>query len=63
MQLGSRRDLDLRSNFELDPSRSYYAYIFRSVLTRQARWCQNHGSIISNTCVIVETLSLNNAIF
>ena len=56
MQLGSRRDLDLRSNFELDPSRSYYTYMFRSVLTRQARWCQNHGSIISNTCVIVEKL-------
>ena len=56
MQLGSRRDLDLRSNFELDPSRSYYTYMFRSVLIRQARWCQNHGSIISNTCVIVEKL-------
>ena len=24
MQFGSRRDLDLRSNFELDPSRSCY---------------------------------------
>ena len=54
MQLGSRRDLDLRSNFGLDLSRS--CYMFRCVLTRQTRWCQNHCSIISNTYVIVEKL-------
>ena len=31
-------------------------YIFRCVLTRQTRWCQNHCSIISNTEVINEKL-------
>ena len=31
-------------------------YIFRCVLTRQTRWCQNYCSIISNTEVIIEKL-------
>ena len=53
--LGSPRDLDLRSNFDLDLSRSCYTW-FRCVLTRPTRWCQNHCSIISNTEVITEKL-------
>ena len=55
MQIGSSRDLDLRSNFDLDLS-SVILYIFRCVLTRQTRWCQNYCSIISNTEVIIEKL-------
>ena len=27
MQFGSSRDLDLRSNFDLDLSRSYYTFV------------------------------------
>ena len=39
-------------------------YMFRWVLTRQTRWCQNNCSIISNTEVITEKLvSLKNAVF
>ena len=42
-----------------------YMLRFRSVLTRQARWCRNNCSIISNTYVVVEkTVSLkNDAVF
>ena len=55
MQLGSRRDLDLRSNFDLDLSRLCYI-CFDAFLTRPTRWCQNHCSNISNTEVIIEKL-------
>ena len=97
MQLGLRRDLDLRSNFGLDLSRSCYIcfdaswrgkhdgvkiislsfqtqklslkhfkvmlYMFRCVLTRQTRWCQNHFSIISNRSYNWKTASLKNPVF
>ena len=55
MQLESRRDLDLRSHFDLDFSKDML-YMFRCVFTRQTRWCQNHCSIILNTEVIIEKL-------
>ena len=38
-------------------------YMFRCVLTRQTRWRQNYCYIISNTEVIIEKLSLKNAVF
>ena len=38
-------------------------YMFRCVLTRQTRWCQNHCSIISNTEVIIEKLFLSKMPF
>ena len=37
-QLGSWRDLDLRSNFEVDLSMSSCTYIFRRALKRETRW-------------------------
>ena len=38
-QLGSWRDLDLRSNFEVDLAYTYVIlYIFRRALTRETRW-------------------------
>ena len=55
MQLGSSRDLDLRSNFDLEPFK-VMLYMFQCDLTRQTQWCQNYCSIISNTEVIIEKL-------
>ena len=47
MQLGSRRDLDLRSDFDLDLSRST-CNMFRYVLTRGTRCRYNFMSIVEN---------------
>ena len=38
-------------------------YMFRCVLTRQTRWCQNYCSIISNTSYHWKTVLLKNAVF
>ena len=53
MQFGSRRDLDLRSNFELDLSRST-CICFRGILTKGTRCRSNFISIMLFSKVISE---------
>ena len=64
MQLGSRRDLDLRSNFDLDLSRSCYTYIF-SMRPDEANTMVSKSLLyhFKHRSYHWKTVSLKNAVF